>query len=68
MKIQISQDDRGNTLIALNGTEVSQYISEFALSQKAGEVPILNITVPMVDGIEVELPDGIVIAQRESTE
>lgn len=65
MKIQISQNDWGHTSVKLNGSEVGNYITEFSLQQKAGEVPVLNLCVPVTTGIEVELPQGIVIATKE---
>lgn len=65
MKIQISQDDRGNTSIKLDGVEVSKSVTEFSLSQKAGEVPVLNLQVYPLTGIDIELPDGVVIVKPE---
>lgn len=65
MKIQISQDDRGNTSIKLDGVDVSKRVTEFSLSQKAGEVPVLNLQVYPFAGIDIELPDGVVIVKPE---
>ena len=67
MKIQISQDDRGNTSLKVDGVELSNYVTEFSLSQRGGEVPVLNLKLVPLDGIEVELPDGVVIAQSKDS-
>ena len=67
MKIQISQDDRGHTSLKVDGVELSNHVTEFSLSQRAGDVPVLNLQLYPLNGIEVELPDGVVIAQSEDS-
>ena len=67
MKIQISQDDRGHTSLKIDGVELSNHVTEFSLSQRAGEVPVLNLQLYPLNGIDVELPDGVVIVQSEDS-
>lgn len=67
MKIQILQNDRGHTSLKVDGVELSNHVTEFSLSQRAEEVPVLDLQLYPLDGIEVELPDGVVIAQSEGS-
>lgn len=68
MGIQIFEDDCGKTSIRLNGEEMAKHITEFALSQKAEEIAVLQITIPVIDGIEVDIPNGVVELRQEAKE
>ena len=61
MKIQITSDGVRTSLfvdgVALSGA------TAFHLMQKAGEIPVLTVELDAIDGLEIELPDGVVIAQ-----
>ena len=63
--IQITQDERGvATSLKIDGVELAAYVSEFSLNQKGGEIPELRLTIHEPN-IEIELPQGIVIIERE---
>lgn len=65
MRIQIAEAENGCTSVKVDGTEVNQVISGFSLSQKPGEIPVLLLEIPVTEGMEIDLPQGIVIAQEE---
>nr|UWI04083.1 MAG: hypothetical protein [Bacteriophage sp.] len=65
MKLQISMDDRGNTSLKADGVELNGITTEFSLSQKAGEVPVLNLRIYPLAELDIELPDAVVIVQPE---
>lgn len=68
MKIRVSVNEKGHTSVKVDGTELNMLVTGFALSQEAGEIPVLNLKVPITDGADIELPDGIVIANIEKPE
>lgn len=65
MRIQIAEAENGCTSVKVNGTEVNQVISGFSLSKKPGEIPVLLLEIPATEGMEIDLPQGIVIAREE---
>lgn len=66
MRIQVAEGKNGYTSVKVDGIEVNQVISGFSLSQKAGEIPVLTLEIPVTKGMEIDLPQGIVIAQKEA--
>lgn len=66
MRIQITEAENGHTSVKVDGAEVNQVISGFSLSQKPGETPVLLLEIPVTEGMEIDLPQGIVIAQHET--
>lgn len=64
MKIRIRSNEK-NTSLIVDGTEISRVTSGFSLSQKAGEIPVLVVEIPVPNGdIDVELPEGVVIIEK----
>lgn len=68
MKIRVSVNEKGHTSVKVDGTELNMLATGFTLSQEAGEIPVLALKVPITDGADIELPDGIVIANIEKPE
>lgn len=68
MKIRVSVNEKGHTSAKVDGTELNMLVTGFTLSQEAGEIPVLTLKVPITDGVDIELPDGIVIANIEKPE
>lgn len=68
MKIKVSVTDKGHTSVIVDGVELNMLAEGFTLSQNAGEIPVLTFRVPIIDGTDIELPDGIVIANIEKPE
>ncbi len=68
MKIEILQNDGGCTSVKVDGKELNMFITEFSLSQKGHEVPILTLKMFLAEGMEVELPDGVVLAEGMEVE
>lgn len=62
MKIEIkSMDDRGvRTQVFVDGVEIGAKASEFTLSQKAGELPVLTVKYLATDSISAEITDSAV--------
>lgn len=65
MRIQIAEAENGCTSVKVDGTEVNQVVSGFSLSQKAREIPVLLLEIPVTEGMEIDLPQGIVIVREE---
>lgn len=65
MRIQITEAKKGISSIKVDGTEVNQVVSGFTLSQNPGEIPVLLLEIPVTEGMEIDLPQGIVIAQEK---
>ena len=60
---------RERSYIGKGGRHRAEYaVTGFTLSQEAGEIPVLTLKVPITDGADIELPDGIVIANIEKPE
>lgn len=53
------------TAIEVDGTDLAKYASEFTLTQKAGEIPVLKVTIP-VCCIEAELPHCATVVEKEA--
>lgn len=68
MKIKVSVTDKGHTSVIVDDVELNMLAEGFTLSQNAGEIPVLTLRVPIIDGADIELPDGIVIANIEKPE
>lgn len=66
MKIQITENINNNTSVKVDGVELNTCVSEFCLTQKAGEPPELLLKIPILplDSLEVDLPDGVVIVDN----
>lgn len=65
MKIRIKGAGKTTSLI-VNDIELANNVSGFHLSQEAGSLPELVISIPIVDGdIDIELPDGVVIVEKQ---
>ncbi|MCM1231961.1 MAG: hypothetical protein NC489_17720 [Ruminococcus flavefaciens] len=66
MRIQISKDVNHNTSVKIDGVELNTYISDFRLSQKAGNPAALFLEIPVapLDSLEVDLPEGVVIVDN----
>ena len=60
--IQISESE-GLTSVRVDGIEMGCYASKFRLAQDGHNVPILILEIPAMHGVEVEIPDGVVIAK-----
>lgn len=67
MKIKISQED-GGTSLQLNGSEIGNCVSEFTLTQKAGDIAVLTVKIYADDGLEIDLADGAVLFEKEVIE
>ena len=67
-EIKVSVTDKGHTSVIVDGVELNMLAEGFTLSQNAGEIPVLTLRVPIIDGADIELPDGIVIANIEKPE
>ncbi len=67
MKIQIRNNEHG-TSIQVDGMELSHVASEFSLQQEAGHPAELVIKIPAMSGIDVELPDGVVVVEKDATQ
>ncbi len=63
MRIEITENGAGNTSIKANGVELSKYVTEFHLTQTAGEEPTLTLKMYVTDGMTVDLPEGAVIVK-----
>lgn len=66
MKIQITSDGTCAS-VSVDGVTLNN-ATAFHLMQKAGEIPVLTVELATIDGLEVELPDGVVIAQHIEAE
>lgn len=66
MKIQITSDGVRTSLF-VDGVVLNS-ATAFHLMQKAGEIPVLTVELAAIDGLEIELPDGVVIAQSKEAE
>ena len=64
MKIEITNSGT-KTHISVDGQDVSKSISSFTLTQAAGELPTLYLKIPVAQGIDIDIPDGVVIASEE---
>lgn len=65
MKIEISQQEVGQrTSLKVNGIELANNATAFSLTQRAGEVPMLTVEIPLIDELDISLPDGIVIVEK----
>lgn len=64
MKIQIAQNESGKVSVKADGVEISNAITGLSLDMKAGYVPELILKIPAADGVEVDLPYGIIIAEQ----
>lgn len=66
MKILIRNNEHGTSL-QVDGVELSHVASEFSLYQEAGHPAELVIKIPTLSEIEVELPDGVVVVEKDAT-
>lgn len=67
MKISIKTSDnksRYNTHIVVNGIDLGMYASGYRLTQKAGELPVLCVEIP-VTNTDIDIPEGCVIVRQE---
>ena len=62
--VQIKQSG-ASTAIEVDGIDLSKYASEFTLTQKVGEIPVLKVTIPVSD-IEAELPNCATVVEKEA--
>lgn len=58
--------DSAITSVKVDGVELSDYASEFSVTQKAGEVAEITLKIPVIDGLEIELPDGVTVIERNT--
>lgn len=66
MNIKIKMVDIHTTSLIVDGVELSRNASAFCLTQKAGELPELIVSILVVDGnLDIELPDGVVVVKQE---
>lgn len=65
MKIQIQQNEQGITFLKINDIEMNKCISGFSLTQKAEEVAELSLNMFVTEGMNIELPDGVVVVAQE---
>ena len=64
MKIQITENCKNGVSVKVDGVELSNYVSEFHLTQKAHECPELVLKMPILNELEIDLPDGVVIVDK----
>ena len=50
--------------VMIDGTDIAQYVSRLVLNMEAGEVPEVELTIPICDGIEADIDAIIKIAEE----
>ncbi len=64
MKLQI-KGECDKTSIKIDGVELSGITSKFRLVQEAGCPAELVMTIPVLGEMDVEIPDGVIVIEKE---
>lgn len=64
MKINITNSGI-KTSISLDGKDISHGVTSFTLTQSASSLPELHLRIPVTEGIEIDIPDGLVFVNGE---
>lgn len=64
MKIQIKGDGE-ITSVKVNGIEMGGFVSSLKLEQEAGCVAELKLTIPVRGDVDIEIPHGATVIEKE---
>ena len=64
--IRIKGEGGAITHVEVDGVDLSKWAYAISLKQQAGELPELTVSLHCIDGVEIELPEGVIIVEKDA--